>query len=79
MASIGVGIPASLGAYLGRFDLGLIGCLGDMAFLYIPPTRIPQCMATIVVCAFGWAVCFALGLSVSFNARDKARPTPNAS
>ncbi|WP_323816255.1 FUSC family protein [Cellvibrio sp. NN19] len=66
IASIAVGIPTSIGAYFGRFDLGLIGCLGAMVFLYIRPTSIPHRMATMVVCAFGFAASFALGLSVSF-------------
>jgi uncharacterized membrane protein YccC len=67
MASLCVGIPALLGAYFGRLDLGLIGCLGSMVFLYIRPTSIPHRMATMVVCSFGFSVCFALGLSVGFS------------
>lgn len=67
MASVCVGIPALLGAYFGRLDLGVIGCLGAMVFLYIRPTSIPHRLATMVVCSFGFSVCFALGLSVGFS------------
>jgi uncharacterized membrane protein YccC len=67
MASLCIGVPALLGAEFGRLDLGIIGCLGSMVFLYIRPTSIPHRMATMVVCSFGFSVCFALGLSASFS------------
>ena len=66
LASLCIAIPALLGAQFGRLDLGLIGCMGSMVFLYIRPTSIPHRMATMVVCSFGFSACFALGLSVGF-------------
>ncbi len=67
MASLAIGVPACLGAHFSRFDLGLLGCMGAMVFLYIQPIPISQRMVRLIVCSFGFSACFALGLITGFN------------
>ncbi len=62
-----VGIPALIGALLGHFDYGVLGSMGALVVVYLPQTSITHRMLTLVVCSFGFSVCFALGVSTSFN------------
>lgn len=67
LASLCVGLPALIGAYFGRFDLGILGCVGALVILYMPRTSIAYRMVTLVVCSFGFSACFTLGIATSFN------------
>ncbi|WP_200882972.1 FUSC family protein [Cellvibrio mixtus] len=67
MASLAIGVPALLGAYFSRFDMGILGCMGAMVFLYIQPIPMSQRMLRLIVSSFGFSVCFALGLITGFN------------
>lgn len=67
VAGLCVGFPVLLGAYFGRFDYGILGSLGGLVFLYLPQGALAQRMVTLVVCSFGFTVCFTLSLLASFN------------
>src|SRR5690606_23409941 len=68
VAAVCAGGPVLTGAVVGRVDLGITACLGALVILYIRPALpIPQRMVMLVACSFGFSVCFALGLSTSFN------------
>lgn len=68
VAALCAGGPVLTGAVVGRIDLGITACLGALVILYIRPVLpIPQRMVMLTVCSFGFSVCFALGLSTSFN------------
>src|SRR5690606_37510863 len=68
VAALCAGGPVLTGAVVGRVDLGITACLGALVILYIRPALpIPQRMIMLAVCSFGFSVCFALGLSTSFN------------
>lgn len=67
MASLAIGVPALLGAWFSRFDLGILSCMGAMVFLYIQPIPMSQRMVRLIVCSFGLSACFALGLVAGFN------------
>lgn len=67
LASLCVGIPALLGVHFGHFDAGILASIGAMVVLYMPHTSIPHRMVTLAVCSLGLTICFALGVSTSFN------------
>lgn len=67
VAGLCVGLPVLLGAYFGHFDYGILGSLGGLVFLYLPQAALAQRMVTLVVCSFGFTVCFTLSLLASFN------------
>lgn len=67
LASFCVGIPVFIGALFEHFDYGVLGSIGALVIVYIPQTNITHRMLTLVVCSFGFSVCFALGVSTSFN------------
>lgn len=67
LASLCVGFPALLGVYFGRFDAGVLASIGALVILYMPHTPIPHRMVTLATCSLGLTVCFALGVSTSFN------------
>lgn len=60
LASLCTGLPVLLGAYFGHIDKGVLAALGGMVILYMPLTSMAYRMVTLVVCAFGFAVCFTL-------------------
>ncbi|MBM7457253.1 putative membrane protein YccC [Oceanisphaera litoralis] len=67
IASLCVGLPVLLGAYFGRFDYGILACMGGLVILYLPQAPVARRMVTMVVCSFGFTVCFTLGVLASFN------------
>ena len=60
LAGLCTGLPVLLGAYVGHVDKGVLAALGGMVILYMPLTSMAYRMVTLVVCAFGFAVCFTL-------------------
>ena len=66
-AALAMGLPLLAGVHFGRMDLGLVGSLGGLAFLYITPTPLHHRMVALMACAFGMVACYTLGvLSHSF-------------
>lgn len=62
LASLCTGLPVLLGAYFGHVDKGVLGALGGMVILYMPLSSMAYRMVTLVVCAFGFAVCYTLAI-----------------
>ena len=67
LAALSIGLPIVTGAQLGNLAYGMIGALGGLVIVYLPQTSLPNRMATLALCAFGFCFCFALALLTSFN------------
>lgn len=67
LAAVCVGIPVLIGAALDQFAVATLSSLGAMAILYLPKTRTAHRMVTMVMCSFGFIVCFSIGSLASFN------------
>lgn len=67
MVALGAGVPALVGALLGRVDLAILAAMGAMVFLYIQPLPLLQRMRRLFWCSLGLVACFALGLGASFS------------
>ena len=67
VSALAVGIPAFIGAWLDHLVTTMLASMGGMVILYMRPTRIARRMMTLVVCSFGFAVCFSVGLLTSFD------------
>ena len=61
-AALALGVPLLLGAWFGAMPLGLIGSLGGLVFIYLPPTPLQHRMVMFMASAFGMVGCFALGV-----------------
>lgn len=68
LAAICIGTPLLVGLYLGDLQSGLYACFSAMVILYLP-TKAPISvkMITLLTCAFGFLLSFAIGLIFSFN------------
>lgn len=66
LASLCTGIPLLLGYFGGRLDYGVLACIGGLVILYMPSTNLEHRMLTLVLCAFGFVISFALGAAFSF-------------
>jgi len=67
LASLSTGIPLLIGFYSGRLDYGIQACIGGLVILYLPSTRLEHRMVTLLLCAFGFILSYALGLAFSFS------------
>lgn len=67
LAALSTGIPLFLGLAIGRVDFGLLGCIGALVILYMPPTATGHRLVTLTMCAFGFISSFALGLFASWH------------
>jgi len=67
LAAICVGIPVLIGAAINQFAVATLSSLGAMVILYLPKTRTAHRMVTLVMCSFGFMVCFSIGTLASFN------------
>ena len=70
-AALATGVPLLVAAYFDRMLDGVIASLAGLVFLYLPPTPLHHRMVTLMACAFGMTVCYAVGLLshlVSFGA-----------
>jgi hypothetical protein len=67
LASLCTGLPLLLGYSIGRLEYGLLACLGGLAILYMPSTRLEHRMITQALCAFGFVLSFTIGICFSFN------------
>lgn len=61
-ASLAIGVPLLFGAGFDQMALGLIGSLGGLVFIYLPPTPLQHRMVMFMACGFGMIGCFALGI-----------------
>jgi len=61
-AALASGLPIFIGAWFGELGLGLVASLGGLVFLYLPATGLSHRMAWLMVCAFGMAGSYALGV-----------------
>ncbi len=62
LAGCCVAVPGAIGAYFGNFPDALYACFSSFLVLYLPGTRLAHRMLTLVACAFGFIVCFTVGL-----------------
>lgn len=67
LASLSTGIPLLIGFYTDRLDYGIQACIGGLVILYMPSTKLEHRMVTLLLCAFGFILSFAIGLAFSFN------------
>lgn len=67
LASLCTGVPLLLGYFGGRLDYGVLACIGGLVILYMPSTDIEHRMLTLLLCAFGFIVSFAVGAVFSFD------------
>ena len=68
LAAICIGAPLILGLLMGDLQSGVFACLSAMVILYLPgQAPVAQKMITLLTCAFGFMVSFAVGLIFSFN------------
>jgi uncharacterized membrane protein YccC len=67
IAAISVGLPVFAGAWLGRFSSAITASMGGLVILYMQQTGISHRMTTLMVCSFGFAMSFALGVFSSFD------------
>lgn len=67
-AALCIGLPLLVGVYLGHMNLGLVGSLGGLSFLYLPRTAMSHRMVVLMACAFAMCACFTLGLVSQFAA-----------
>lgn len=67
LASLSTGIPLLIGFYTGRLDYGIQACIGGLVILYMPSTKLEHRMVTLLLCAFGFILSFAVGLAFSFS------------
>src|SRR5690606_6032787 len=67
LAALSVGIPVFIGALLDQLSAALIASMGGLVILYMQQTKISHRMTTLMICSFGFAVSFSLGLLTSFN------------
>ncbi|RYU93803.1 FUSC family protein [Emticicia agri] len=67
LASVCTGLPLLVGYSLGRLDFGTLACMGGLVILYLPSTSLENRMLTLLVCAFGFIMSFAVGIAFSFN------------
>ncbi|MBX3622206.1 MAG: FUSC family protein [Rhizobacter sp.] len=61
-ASLAMGLPLLAGVYFGHLNLGLVGSLAGLVFLYITHTPLHHRMVALMACAFGMNACYALGV-----------------
>lgn len=62
LAGLCTGLPVLIGAYLGHVEHGVLAGLGGMVILYMPLSSMAYRMVTLVVCAFGFSVCYTLAI-----------------
>lgn len=67
LASLCTGLPLLLGYFLGRLDYGVLACIGGLVILYMPSTNMENRMLTLLLCAFGFIISFAVGAAFSFE------------
>ncbi|WP_270089192.1 FUSC family protein [Sphingobacterium sp. SYP-B4668] len=67
LASLCMGLPLLIGYALGRMDYGILSCIGGLVILYMPATALEHRMLTLLLCAFGFIISFAIGAVFSFN------------
>lgn len=67
LASLCTGIPLLLGYFGGRLDYGVLACIGGLVILYMPSTNMEHRMLTLLLCAFGFVISFAVGAAFSFD------------
>lgn len=68
LASICIGTPLLFGLLMGDLQSGVFACLSAMVILYLPAQApVVRKMITLLTCAFGFMVSFAVGLIFSFN------------
>ncbi|RKF18293.1 FUSC family protein [Altericroceibacterium spongiae] len=61
-AAIASGVPIAFGAWLERLDLGVVGALGALTFLYLPRFDLRRRMLSVAGCAAMLTFCYTLGL-----------------
>lgn len=67
LAAWSTGVPLFIGLLAGRLDFGLLGCIGALVILYMPPTGTAHRLVTLTICAFGMISSFALGLLAGWH------------
>jgi len=67
VAALSTGLPVFVGAGVGQFAPSMIASMGGLVILYLRQTPLAHRMTSLAVCAFGFALCFALGVLTSFN------------
>lgn len=66
-ATLAVGLPVLLGAWLDQFSSAVITSMGGLVILYMQQTGFSHRITSLLVCSFGFAWSFALGAFTSFN------------
>lgn len=61
-ASLAMGVPLLAGVYFGHLNLGLVGSLAGLVFLYVTHTPLHHRMVALMACAFGMGACYTLGV-----------------
>lgn len=61
-AALAMGLPLLAGVHFDRMDLGLVGSLGGLVFLYVMHTPLHHRMVALMACAFGMVACYTLGV-----------------
>lgn len=67
LASVATGVPLLVGLYFDNLDYGKLACLAGLVMLYLPKAGLANRLQTMVLCAFGFLISFAIGISFSFN------------
>lgn len=67
LASLCVGIPLLVGYYFDHLEYGILGCLGGLVILYMPPTSFRHRFSTTIFCGLGFILSFTIGIVCSFN------------
>lgn len=68
LASICIGTPLLAAYHLENLQDGVYACLSAMVILYLPGRApVAEKMITLLTCAFGFLIAFAVGLIFSFN------------
>lgn len=67
LASLCTGIPLLLGYLGGHLNYGVLACIGGLVILYLPSTNLEHRMLTLLLCAFGFTISFAVGAALSFD------------
>ncbi|RDU58758.1 FUSC family protein, partial [Helicobacter sp. MIT 14-3879] len=65
-AGFSVGLVLLVSLLFERIDLGLVGIIGAMSFVYTPNTPIYHRMAVVMCCSFGITLSFSLGVLTHF-------------
>lgn len=67
VASICVAFPLLVSYFLDRIDLGMLCSSTGFLVLYMPAASLAKRMITVMVCAFGFLLSYALGMFLSFD------------